>query len=349
MTQRMGEEMAFALALEGRVAPRGETAQLLALAGVLEAFPEPEIDADFAAALEARLMNEMQDERPVVVARPQLRVVPAFPATPADEVVRSADVVRLPRRRMVVRRSIAAAVAAASLAAFPLAAAASSLPGSPFYGIKKAVEHAEIVFTGDSVADGLAYARFAERRMGEVSQLAALGADSGLIARTADESLADLRTARSLVLGHTTDPAVLRRLGDIARATEHGVPSAGVLAPGARAAVAAAVAASRQIQAAVADALGLSPVPTPEVAAASDTVVLSPVVADLPAERIAESATVPAAQPDESTPARTTEPEPTKPSGHGKAVTDAGEACSVPGSANGLSDLAAPVTRIFCG
>src|ERR1041384_563708 len=172
MKALMGESMNLALALEGRVKAARGTSDLVVLADALAALPEPEIDASFARALEARLMTE---DFGVAAATRHLHVVkaePAFPTTPADEIVRVAPVVQMPRRNMVVRRSVAAGVAAAMLGAFPLVAAAQSLPGSPFYGLKRGVERMQIAFFGNAVQDGFSYGELAQRRIDEAWQLA---------------------------------------------------------------------------------------------------------------------------------------------------------------------------------
>ncbi|MFA5889496.1 MAG: DUF5667 domain-containing protein [Actinomycetota bacterium] len=345
MSARMGEEQALALALEGREPARDDVVSLIALTGVLASMPEPEIDEGFAAALEARLMTEGLQEQH---APRRLTLVSSIPPTPADEIVRRADIVRMPRRRMVVRRGIAAAVAAASLAAYPLAAAASSLPGSPFYGIKKAVEQVQITFAGNVVQDGLAYARLAQRRADEIAQLVALDEDANLIAATASEVGVDLRKANDLVLGNTVDPAILRALAVIAGATGNGMAALD-LPMGARAAVDDAIAATREIEAAVARALGgatiaaQAPEPAVEMSATGISLGSDGVgVGVLGEARTSSRASIvsPKAPPVVE--------EPTGDDGTGKAVSDPVPGCAIPGSADGLGDLGAPLAPLFC-
>lgn len=342
----MGEEQALALALDGRAAARDHVASLVTLAEVLASAPEPEIDEGFAAALEARLMTEGLEEQQAP-RTPRLTLVSSIPPTSADDIARRADIVRMPRRRMVVRRGIAAAVAAASLAAYPLAAAASSLPGSPFYGIKTAVEHAQIVFAGNAVQDGLSYARLAQRRADEVAQLVSLGAEADLIVGTAAEAGANLRKANDLVLGNTSDIAILRELARIAGVTGTGMKSLDMpVGTRAGAAVADAIAATREIEAAVALALGEGP------------------AADLNARTTSEKlweasgASGILSQNSSKPPARSMVPRPKRPAvaekpagdpdGAGKAIHDPTQGCAIPGSADGLGDLGAPLARFFC-
>src|SRR5437899_9078379 len=119
MSPTMGEDLNLALALEGAIeAATPEVKGLVTIANALAQLPEPEIDATFAAELEQLLLT---DGVTAPVGRPQLTVVkPAVPVAP--EPVRRDTVVRMPSRRFTVRRSLTAAVAAASLAAFPLVA-----------------------------------------------------------------------------------------------------------------------------------------------------------------------------------------------------------------------------------
>src|SRR5688572_168716 len=103
MRTAMGDQTNLALALEGRVKAAPANAQLVAIADALAALPDPEIDTNFMLALEARLMTEGLETAParhlqVVTTEPAFPV-PAFPKTAADEVVRIAPVVQMPRRR----------------------------------------------------------------------------------------------------------------------------------------------------------------------------------------------------------------------------------------------------------
>lgn len=211
----MGEQN-LALALEGRAKAAHGNEQLLVIAEALAALPDPEIDQAFMLALEHRLLTEELVEQPVQ----RLQVVPAFPPTPADEVVRRAQVVRMPKRRFTVRRSVAAIAAAASLAAFPMAAVASSLPGSPFYGLELRVERAQLALFGTPVEDGFTHLRLAEERVAEAEQLAELGADPDAITLALELAQAELKMATSLVLANTDDPAILRRLSAEAAGAE---------------------------------------------------------------------------------------------------------------------------------
>lgn len=208
----MGEELALDLAYEGRVAPATpQAARLLALAERINALPDPEIDETFAAELEARLLADVAE----APAR-HLHSVPARAARPAPVApVRPAAVIPLPRRRWVVRKHLVAAVAAAMLIAFPIAAGASALPGTPFHSFKvNVIERIELMFSGSDIAKGFKHLDLADRRIGEISQLLALGAEapvSGTLRLTQGEQSAGVE----ILLGATTDQATLQRAADI--------------------------------------------------------------------------------------------------------------------------------------
>lgn len=266
MSPRMGQELALALALEGRIdAVPAETASLVALATELQALPEPEIDMNFAAALEQRLLTEGLEEAPV---RPQLQVVRSIPETPADEVVRRAEVVRLPRRRYTVRRSIAAVAAAAMLSAFPVAATASSLPGSPFYGLKLFTERAQLAMFGGEVADAFTHVSLAERRIDEARQLTELGAAQDLIAGTLAAADEELRAALGLVEKASPGTGTLQRFAAAAREAEKALQEVRpALAATAEAVAVEAIRTSREIQKVVALALGFEVAPVTDAGA----------------------------------------------------------------------------------
>lgn len=259
----MGEHLALALALEGRVeAARAETATLVSLAGRLTTLPEPAIDAAFAAALEARLLAEEVETAPEIIQVPRLRVVRSIPETPADEIVRRAPVVQMPRRRLVVRRGLAAAIAAASLGAFPVVAAAQALPGTPFYGMKISFEKMQIALFGDRVADAFTYVKLANARFGEAKQLDALGKPQDLIATTIARGNNELRRG-FILIGATSDRATLARFMKEAHDTQARLESvsSGAFSERTKAALESAIDTSRAIQSAMADRLGLSSVP----------------------------------------------------------------------------------------
>jgi hypothetical protein len=252
----MGEQLNLALALEGRVKVAPANAQLMAIADALAALPDPEIDRNFMLALEARLLTEGLEEAP---AR-HLQVVkaePAFPQTPADEIVRRADVIQMPRRRGVVRRSVAAGLAAAMVSAFPLVAAAQSLPGSPFYGLKVRMQHAQIAMFGGAVEDGFSHARLAQQRINEASQLVQIDARQSLIAATLRAANEELEAAKSLILANTTDSATLVKLSGMAAESEADIAAMTGMSGGAKTARDSALNTSQAIQDDIAEALGI--------------------------------------------------------------------------------------------
>jgi len=346
---RMGETLNLALSLEGRAKPAPRNEQMVRIAAMLANLPDPEIDPRFMLALEAKLMAE-----PVAASVRHLSVVPAFPPTPADEVVRRAPVVQMPSRRFVVRRSVAAVAAAAALGAFPVAAAAQSLPGSPFYGLKRSFEKAQIALFGDAVDDGLRYMQQAQRRGDEAEKLGTLGAEPGLIEHTLAEMQELQRRGSELILANTSDIAVLNKLAEMAAAAEAQLRLAvPVLNAETRGALHDAIAVTTQIQNAVARALGIGGS-----------------VADIEVGSVNTSATFQQSsslslQPSGTTQARSTESdgdgdrspakgqrEPgddPKDPGDGKLIDDPEDVgCEIPGSEDGLGDLLAPVARMTC-
>lgn len=351
MSRMMGEHLNLALALEGRTAARGEARELVALAQDLGSLPEPKIDETWAAALEARLLTEGLDEAPAVVGRPQLAVVEQPIEQPAAEPVRRAPVVTLPRRRMVVRRSVAAVAAAAMLGAFPVAAAASSLPGSPFYGLKRTMERAQIAMFGGAIADGFAHMDLADRRLGEAEQLSALGRGGDAIAALLADADESMRIGSALILGHTTNPEELTRLallaGDAkvrAQGMQPGLPDDAAHAAN------APIATAGSIQDQVADALGAAPDAEIEVPAAVEPVVSAPSTTltsssgstGAKGSNSSKSGT----SGSKSTVTRTTDSEPT---GTGKDLSgDERRGCEIPGSADGFGDLFAIATKFWC-
>lgn len=339
MSPRMGEELALSLALEGEVyAAQGETAGLVELAKTLAALPEPEIDARFAAMLEARLLEDALENEPG--AAPRLTLVYPAPERPAgDGLFRRAPVVQMPLRRFVVRRSLAALAAAAALAAFPVIAAAQSLPGSPFYALKTTFERAELALFGGPVEDAFSHVQFAGRRTDEAKQLIALGASQDLIAATIARADGEIRAA-AVLIRTTTDRATLARFADAVRQTESNLLSVspGGLAPRARDALAAALDASGALRQQVDAQLGLTPiVPVLEQPVAS----VGPSAE--PRAQTSAGPSRPAAPVKKATrdTAHTTADE----TGHGKEVRDV-EGCQPPASDTPLNDTLGFLCRL---
>lgn len=204
-----GDELALALALEGTgSAASPQVTRLLALAETLVTLPDPEIDPRFAARLEARLLEETLEEEKA----PRLQVVPARLPKPAP--VRRARVHPLPRRRLVVRRSLVAAAVAIMLAALPVVGSAGALPGSPFYRLKLGLERVELFFAGGPQDQGFKHLEFAGARLGEATELVALGME-----RAVPDTLARMQTEQrrgaGLILAFAKDRAALARAARI--------------------------------------------------------------------------------------------------------------------------------------
>ncbi|HEX9713208.1 MAG TPA: DUF5667 domain-containing protein [Actinomycetota bacterium] len=350
MGRMMGDQLALELSLEGQIAARGETADLVALAEGLANLPAPQIDETWASALEARLLNEGL-ETPAVVGRPSLMVVGEPQKTTEAAPVRRAPVVTLPRRRLVVRKSVAAVAAAAALAAFPVAAAASSLPESPFYSVKRFMERAEIALVGGSVHDAFTHLKHANVRLDEAEQMGALGYDDAAIAAVLADAEELVSKANALIWANTSDPATLERLAAEARAIEDqailiggGPVNAGALAP--------VIATSRQIQVDVAEHLGL-PAPAlvepPEVDA---TTVTAPTTMTTFDSSSSPTSTGSQGSTSGGSSGGSTSPSEGGSSGPGaktKGISgDESDGCEIPGSGNGFGDLMAPVTKVWC-
>ncbi|MBI4729651.1 MAG: hypothetical protein HY775_09165 [Acidobacteria bacterium] len=176
----MSEELALDLALEGRIkAASPEVGRLMALAERLAGLPDPGIDPRFAARLEARLLAEMDQALPV--ERP-LRAVPSRTPSgtlcgtevPTERPVKPSPVIPLPRRRVVLRKAMVAAIAAALALALPMAMVPTALPGSPLYGAKLRVEALRCALSSGA-SRGVCDLGRAGKRLAEVDEVMSLG------------------------------------------------------------------------------------------------------------------------------------------------------------------------------
>lgn len=129
---------------------------MLALADALRAIPrQPGPAPEFRAALRQRL---------VAVAAVQDRTEPASPASRVREALSSWRF----RRRLV---AVAAGVAVLGTVAGVGVSASDSLPGDPFYGIKRAAEAVQLATTQGQEAKGKRHLEFAHTRLAEVTAL----------------------------------------------------------------------------------------------------------------------------------------------------------------------------------
>lgn len=209
------EQLALARALDdAALIPSGEIRGLVHIARALQAVPDPEIDPEFARRLEARLLTDGFDE----LSARRTRAASPMPNVAVSPNL-TAAVHTLPRGRFVVRKAVAAAVAAAMLFALPVVASGSSLPGSPFYGVKTAMERLELAAAQGPVADGFVYLKHAARRLDEVDQAISIGRDA-VVASTLRRYDAAITRGTRLILSATDDPALLERLArELARGT----------------------------------------------------------------------------------------------------------------------------------
>ncbi|GAC1410347.1 MAG: hypothetical protein NVSMB57_04040 [Actinomycetota bacterium] len=209
----------LALALDGSAAPvNEEITRLTGIAEMLETLPDPQIDPRFSARLEAVLMAEFD----ALHQTPALQLVKSAPAA---EPKMAPNVIAFPRRGLVVRKMVAAAIAAAMLSALPIVASASALPGSPFFSITRwrqnnaisSVHGAHRAFVEEKVA---------RQWIGYAAQMVALRYSNSLIDSTLRHA-GWLQTQAALIVtraGTHADIAKLSRMlrEDARRLTEIG-------------------------------------------------------------------------------------------------------------------------------
>jgi len=148
-------------------------APMLAVARALRQVPAgPAPRAEFRAQLRQRL---------VAVAAVQ---VPETEASPVAKVREATRTWRVQRRMMAAAAGAAVVTAVAGVGV----GSSRSLPGQPFYGVKKAAENAQLATTFGTEARGKRHLEFARTRLAEVEALAAgrsstMGAQRVLAAR----------------------------------------------------------------------------------------------------------------------------------------------------------------------
>lgn len=216
MTAQMETTLNLALALEGSVAPgTDEVRRLTGVADMLESLPDPDIDPRFVARLEAVLMAEFDAKHGVSTVAPEagLRLVTAQPKvqpTPETATRVAPNVIALPRRRLVIRKAIAGMAAAAMISALPIVAAASSLPGSPFFGIEKFRQN-HAISAAHGAEKGFVMEGTARKWIGYGAEMIALEYDANQIDRVLQHA-GWLQTGAARIISATGTAAQVERL-----------------------------------------------------------------------------------------------------------------------------------------
>jgi len=117
----------------------------------------------------------MNERRPPVLERPVMRE--QFRKELRGRLMSEAAVVLAPRPRWfsfpaILRPALAAAAIFVLVVAGATNAAASSLPGDPLYAVKRTGEDVQLALTFDEVARMQLLARFADRRLEELAEIA---------------------------------------------------------------------------------------------------------------------------------------------------------------------------------
>lgn len=221
MSAMMGDQqLALALRLEGRAgAASEEVERLVGVADMVAALPDPDIDPVFAAKLEQRLLTEglaEQVSEPVETYQ-GLRIVREEPKlAPAHEEKVAPNVVVLPRRRYMVRKTLVAAIAAALAAAMPLAMASTALPGTLGYGIKEWKRSVQLDFA-TGAAKVFKYEAFARDYLAEAAQLVEIDGGPSLIERTLAKANLYQRIATRLAIESRSQALIAKLRGMIER------------------------------------------------------------------------------------------------------------------------------------
>ncbi|MHB8511548.1 MAG: hypothetical protein ACYDCC_05155 [Actinomycetota bacterium] len=181
MTAPMDTTTVLALALDGATVPASEEViRLTDIAGIVGSLPDPEIDPRFAARLEAVLMAEFDAQQTTV--SPALRIVKPAGIQPVVEPKTAPNVIAFPRRRFVVRKVVAVAIAAAMLSALPIIASASALPGSPFFGIEQWRQN-NAILSAHGVHRAFVEESIARNWIGYSSEMVTLGFEANKVDR----------------------------------------------------------------------------------------------------------------------------------------------------------------------
>lgn len=219
MMTSMGEKD-LVLSLKAQGAKTAEARDLVAVAGALALVPDPQIDAAFADELEAVLMAEFDAQHSTVTqlrrARPAAAPAKTVKTVPTAKPATIATVTQLPRRKMVIRKAMAAAIAAVLMMALPVAASANALPSSPFYKGKLAMEEFRLFLTHGDMAKGFYHLERARIRGEEMSQEAALG-HAAVLVKVAGMMQAEQREGMRLILGANPTAAELAQAASTLR------------------------------------------------------------------------------------------------------------------------------------
>lgn len=341
MSYAMGEKE-LVLSLRAQGASAAEVRNLVAVAGALAVVPDPEIDATFADALEARLMTEgletaVRTSRVVTPLR-RAQIRPAVPVRRAPA-PRIATVTQLPRRRFVIRKTLAAAIAAAMLLALPVAAGANALPSSPAYSVKMALENFRMHLTTGEMAKAFYELQRASTRLGEIEQTLTIGDTTG-----AAEAARRMKNSQShagrLILAGSPSTADLRRAVKILRGQAANLADLLPKATG-------------KAVSPMLDAIRTSQALANEVAAELGAPPAAPIALPATGTESASSDRPTTAGPSSSDRGA---PDAGKPV-DGKTTDDANTrvhnatqpTCQAPGSANGLGEILAPLAKVICG
>ena len=195
--QRRAEDFAAALdsgdlVAADRLVP-GAAALVSAATAVRPVVPE----AQFSTALRKRL---------VAVAAVQSMAEPA----PRRSRIESLAAPRVQRRVGVLAGAAAGVVALSGVGV----ASERSLPGDPFYGVKRAAESAELATAGGDLGKGATHLEQAERRLSEVTQLAG---DTSALSSSAGRDV-----AFGLAWGDSTAERIDGALADMDESTRSG-------------------------------------------------------------------------------------------------------------------------------
>ena len=179
-TRGRAQELADLLdsVLSGRPAPAGGAA-LSSYAGIAARLQTVGAGVEQHVAPRAEFRDQLRT-RLMAVAAVQAHSAPAREAVERRQTSRSSAVSWTPTRRAQRGLGVAAGAMASVVAVTGIAVAGSqSLPGDPFYGVKKGVEALELSTAGSAVDKGSKHLEFAQERLDEVRALS-LGRDAAL-------------------------------------------------------------------------------------------------------------------------------------------------------------------------